>query len=115
VNGSSDQLVKALRGTVLALVRSNSTDMSARQFAVFIACYSEAEAHTVRSLAAKLGLPKPAISRALDRLTGFDLVRRKVDPMDRGSILVQRTAVGMTFLRNVGAIMVNEYARAGEE
>jgi DNA-binding MarR family transcriptional regulator len=88
--------------------------MSAWQFAVFITCYSEAEAHTVSSLAAKLGLPKPAISRVLDRLTGFDLVRRKVDPLDRGSILVQRTAAGMAFLSNIGTIMASEYARPGE-
>jgi DNA-binding MarR family transcriptional regulator len=31
----------------------------------------------------------------LDRLAEFDLVRRKTDPLDRRSVLVQRTATGM--------------------
>jgi len=44
--------------------------------------------------AAKLGVSKPAITRALDRLTEFDLVRRKTDPLDRRSVLAQRTVAG---------------------
>ena len=39
----------------------------------------------MRGLAAKLAVSKPAITRALDRLSEFDLVRRKTDPLDRRS------------------------------
>jgi DNA-binding MarR family transcriptional regulator len=59
----------------------------------------------VRGLAAKLGVSKPAITRALDRLSEFDLVRRKTDPLDRRSVLVQRTATGMAFLREMRTIL----------
>jgi hypothetical protein len=48
---------------------------------------------------------KPAITRALDRLSEFDLVRRKTDPLDRRSVLVQRTATGMAFLRELRTIL----------
>jgi DNA-binding MarR family transcriptional regulator len=65
----------------------------------------ETEAQTVRGLAAKLGVSKPAITRALDRLSEFDLVRRKTDPLDRRSVLVQRTATGMAFLRELRTIL----------
>jgi DNA-binding MarR family transcriptional regulator len=35
----------------------------------------------------------------------LDLARRKVDPMDRRSVLVQRTTKGSAFLRDVRGIM----------
>jgi hypothetical protein len=38
-------------------------------------------------------------------LSEFDLVRRKVDPLDRRSVLVQRTAAGMAFLRDLKKIL----------
>ena len=52
-----------------------------------------------------LNVSKPAITRALDRLTELDFVRRKVDPADRRSVLVQRTATGMAFLRELRTIL----------
>ena len=45
------------------------------------------------------------ISRSLDRLTEFDLVRRKTDLLDRRSMLVQRTATGMAFMRELRTIL----------
>ena len=50
-------------------------------------------------------MSKPAITRALDRLGELDLARRKVDPMDRRSVLVQRTLKGASFLRDMRSIM----------
>jgi DNA-binding transcriptional regulator GbsR (MarR family) len=81
-----EQRVDALRQTIVALVRRDGPDLSARQLGVFLTSYLEAEAQTVRGLAANLNVSKPAITRALDRLTEFDLVRRKTDPLDRRSI-----------------------------
>ena len=89
---SADQLVGILRDTVVALVRRDGPDLSARQLGVFLTCYLQEGAHTVRGLAADLNVSKPAITRALDRLGELDLARRKVDPMDRRSVLVQRTS-----------------------
>ncbi len=104
-NPNAEQLVGILRDTVVALVRRDGPDLSARQLGVFLTCYLQEGAHTVRGLAADLNVSKPAITRALDRLGELDLARRKVDPMDRRSVLVQRTLKGAAFLRDLRAIM----------
>lgn len=104
-NQSADQLVGILRDTVVALVRRDGPDLSARQLGVFLTCYLRDGGHTVRGLAAELNVSKPAITRALDRLGELDLARRKVDPLDRRSVLVQRTMKGAAFLRDLRAIM----------
>ena len=105
-----DQLVGILRETVVALVRRDGPDLSARQLGVFLTCYLNDGGHTVRGLAADLNVSKPAITRALDRLGELDLARRKVDPMDRRSVLVQRTLKGAAFLRDLRAIMTEANA-----
>src|SRR5277367_3475390 len=102
---ASDQLVGILRDTTVALVRRDGPDLSARQLGVFLTCYLQDGAHTVRGLASDLNVSKPAITRALDRLGELDLARRKVDPMDRRSVLVQRTPKGSAFLRDLRTIM----------
>jgi len=106
LNSSADQSVGILRDTIVALVRRDGPDLSARQLGVFLTCYLQDSAHTVRGLAADLNVSKPAITRALDRLGELDLARRKVDPMDRRSVLVQRTLKGQAFLRDLRGIMV---------
>lgn len=102
---TTDHLVGILRDTVVALVRRDGPDLSSRQLGVFLTCYLQDGAHTVRGLAAELNVSKPAITRALDRLGELDLARRKVDPMDRRSVLVQRTLKGTAFLRDLRGIM----------
>lgn len=106
-NPVSDAQVALLRDTVVALVRRDGADLSARQLGVFLTCYLNEGGHTVRGLAADLNVSKPAITRALDRLGELDLARRKVDPMDRRSVLVQRTAKGSAFLRDLRGIMAD--------
>jgi DNA-binding MarR family transcriptional regulator len=105
VTESIEQTVDVLRQTIVALVRRDGPDLTARQLSVFLICYLEGEAQTVRGLAAKLNVSKPAITRALDRLSEFDLVRRKQDPSDRRSVLVQRTVSGAAFLRDLKKIL----------
>jgi DNA-binding MarR family transcriptional regulator len=102
-----EQRVDALRRTIVALVRRDGPDLTARQMGVFLTCYLEEEAQTVRGLAAKLNVSKPAITRALDRFSELDLVRRKTDPLDRRSILVQRTITGAAFLRDLKKILAD--------
>ncbi len=104
-NEVSDGLAGILRTAIVELVRRDGPDLSARQLGVFLTCYLDSEAQTVRGLAAKLAVSKPAITRALDRLSEFDLVRRKTDPLDRRSVLVQRTATGMAFMRELRIIL----------
>ncbi len=102
---SSDDLTNVLRSTIVELVRRDGPDLTARQLGVFLTCYVEAEAQTVGGLAARLDVSMPAITRVLDRLVEFDLIRRKTNPLDRRSVLVQRTTTGTAFLRDVRAIL----------
>lgn len=102
---ATDQMVGILRDTIVSLVRRDGPDLSARQLGVFLTCYLQEGAHTVRGLASDLKVSKPAITRALDRLGELDLARRKVDPMDRRSVLVQRTVKGQAFLRDLRGII----------
>src|ERR1700732_3904915 len=99
VNSNTDQLIGILRDTIVGLVCRDGVDLSSRQLGVFLTCYLRDGGHTVRGLAADLNVSKPAITRALDRLGELDLARRKGDPLDRRSILVQRTLKGAAFLR----------------
>jgi DNA-binding MarR family transcriptional regulator len=102
---TNEQLIEILRDTVVALVRRDGPDLSARQLGVFLTCYLQDGGHTVRGLAADMNVSKPAITRALDRLGELDLARRKIDPLDRRSVLVQRTMKGTNFLRDLRGIM----------
>ncbi|GBR04182.1 MarR family transcriptional regulator [Acetobacter oeni LMG 21952] len=102
---TADELVSVLRDTIVSLVRRDGPDLSSRQLAVFLTCYLQEEGHTVRGLAAELNVSKPAITRALDRLGELDLARRKVDPLDRRSVLVQRTLKGAAYLKEIRSIM----------
>ena len=102
---SSDDLTNVLRSTIVELVRREGPDLTARQLGVFLTCSVEAEAQTVGGLAARLDVSMPAITRVLDRLAEFDLIRRKTNPLDRRSVLVQRTTTGTAFLRDVQAIL----------
>ncbi len=102
---ATDQMVGILRDTIVSLVRRDGPDLSARQLGVFLTCYLQEGPHTVRGLAADLNVSKPAITRALDRLGELELARRKVDPADRRSVLVQKTVKGQAFLKDLRSIM----------
>ncbi len=105
-------LPQILRDTVVNLVRQEGPDLTARQLAVMLICYLEEGPQTVRGLAARLQVAKPAITRALDRLEQFDLAHRRQDPRDRRSIVVARTPPGQTFLTSLRGIL-EEAAKQG--
>ena len=108
LNGEiGDWMAAALLRAIVALVRREGADLSTRQIGVFLICYLETDAQTVRGLAAKLNISRTAICRALNRLSEFDLVHRKTDPLDRRSVLVQRTAIGAGFLRDLQRILAD--------
>ena len=58
-----------------------------RQMALLLTVYTTPPPHTVRGLAKTLNISKPAVTRALDRLCGIDLARRKRDDADRRNVL----------------------------
>lgn len=100
------QALDLWRGAIVESVRRDAPDLSARQMAVLLTIYLSPPPHTVRGLAATLNVSKPAITRALDRLSEYGLLKRKVDDADRRSVLVQRTVKGSVFLREFGDIIV---------
>ena len=90
---------------VVGLVRQEHPDLTARQMATLLICYTESELQTVRGLAVKLNVSKPAVSRALDRLAEFDFIQRKTDPTDKRSVLMQRTLRGNQFVKGLERIL----------
>jgi DNA-binding MarR family transcriptional regulator len=114
VHGTPDQFVAILRDTIVALVRRDGPDLTARQLGVFLTVYLAEGPHTVRGLAKLLNIPRSAITRALDRLEEFDFARRKTEPQDRRSILVLQTTKGAALLREMRTIM-GEAAATAEE
>ena len=104
-----------MRDTIVGLVRRDGADLSARQLSVLLICFLEEGPHTVRGLAERLQVAKPAITRALDRLEQFDLVRRAADPRDRRSVLVSRTAQGAAFVAHLRSLMQTAAREHGAE
>lgn len=95
---SPDRAVLILREVIVALVRRDGPALSAHQLGVYLTCYLVDADHTVRGLAADLNVSKSVITRALDKLGDLDLARRKPDPSDRRSVLVERTPGGRKLL-----------------
>ncbi|SDE42426.1 MarR family transcriptional regulator [Belnapia rosea] len=100
-----DRQLQILCKTFLSEIRSDQPDLNLRQLAVLLVVYQTDELQTVRGLAKHLNISKPAVTRALDRLGEFGLVRREIDPKDRRSVLVQRTAGGAVMVRRLEAAM----------
>ena len=94
------------RRAIAESVRLDVPDLSARQMSLLLSVYLTPAPHTVRGLANLLKVSKPAITRAVNRLTGLDMVRRKPDPDDKRSVLIQRTVQGSAFLREFSNLIV---------
>jgi DNA-binding MarR family transcriptional regulator len=104
------QALRLWHDVALALVRDAEPDLSLRQLTVLITIYLDPQPHTVRALAAKLGVTKPVITRALDTMGRLGLIVRKRDPADRRNVLVQRTVDGALFLERLGDRIVGSAA-----
>ena len=86
------------RKVLLRSVRGRTPDLTQRQMSVLLTVYLTPAPHTVRGLAETLGVAKPVITRALDRLSTLEFIRRKTDDNDRRNVLVQRTVKGSVYL-----------------
>ncbi|MBT3305078.1 MAG: MarR family transcriptional regulator [Alphaproteobacteria bacterium] len=93
------------RRALVNSVRLEAPDLSARQMALLLTVYLSPPPHTVRGLSSILKVSKPAITRAVNRLSELGLARRKVDEDDRRSVLIQRTVKGSVFLREFGELI----------
>lgn len=100
------QALRLWHDVSITLVRDREPDLSARQLSVLMTVYLEPQPHTVRALAAKLGVTKPVITRALDTMGRLGLVSRKRDPADRRNVMVQRTVDGALFIERLGDLII---------
>ncbi|MFO1150759.1 MAG: MarR family transcriptional regulator [Alsobacter sp.] len=100
------QALKLWHDVTLDLVRDGEQDLSARQTAILLTIYLETPPHTVRGLARKLGVTKPAITRALDTLGKMELVARRRDEADKRNVIVQRTVQGALAVERLGDVIV---------
>ena len=100
------QALNIWRRAIVASVRADAPDLSARQMALLLTVYLTPRPHTVRGLATLINVSKPAITRAVNRLVELQLVRRNTDENDRRSVLIQRTVSGSVFLREFGELIV---------
>lgn len=105
------QALDVWRGALIAGVRDDKPDLTARQMAVLLLVYRDQAPATVRGLAQALNLQKPAVTRAVDRLSSIGLVRRKTDEKDRRNVLIQRTVTGSVFLNEFAGLVI----RAGRD
>ncbi len=102
------QALRLWHDVTLDLVHE-AADLSARQQAVLLTVYLQPPPHTVRDLAAKLRVTKPAITRALDTMGRLGLLSRKRDQADRRNVVVQRTLAGALAVERLGDLVVSRH------
>ncbi len=94
-----------LLGISLSLVRETKpeglADLSMRQTSILLIVYLEPPPHTVRGLAAKLGVTKPVITRALDSMGKAGLLSRRRDDVDKRNVIIQRTVKGALYIEKI--------------
>jgi DNA-binding MarR family transcriptional regulator len=100
------QALRLWHDVTFDLVRDGEHDLSARQMAVLLTVYLDLPPHTVRGLAEKLRVTKPAITRALDTMGRLGLVSRHRDPADRRNVVIQRTVAGALAVERLGDLII---------
>lgn len=91
----------------LSHVRSDTHDLTMRQMAILLTIYLDPPPHTVRGLAALLGVTKPVVTRALDSMGAMKLVSRNRDENDKRNVLVKRTVEGALFVERLGDLVID--------
>ena len=109
------QALALWHGTLKSATRRRGPDLSGRQMAILLTVYLDPPPHTVRGLAAELGISKPAVTRALDALEEMQFLRRKPDERDWRSIVVQRTVKGSVFLNDTAEQIVRAARELGAQ
>lgn len=104
----TDQALRLWHDVSLAMVLDDKPDLTVRQMTILLKIYLEPPPHTVRGLAAKLGVTKPVITRALDTMGQMGFVRRRRDDADRRNVVIQRTVEGSLFLESLADLMVEK-------
>jgi DNA-binding MarR family transcriptional regulator len=93
--------------SVIDYVRSGHPDLTNRQMAVMLTVSLTDGPHTVRGIAKHLGVSKPVITRALNKLGSLGYLRRQRDENDRRNIFVVSTEQGADFLDAFGRLIAD--------
>ncbi len=105
VGGDDDAALDEWMETLLGYVRSGQPDLTNRQMALLLVVYLDSGPHTVRALAARLGVSKPVVTRALNTLGALGYLRRQKDDKDLRNIFVERTPGGQAFLDDFAGLI----------
>lgn len=103
------QALRLWHDVVSDIVRVGEHDLTTRQMAILLTVYLDPPPHTVRGLAARLGVTKPVITRALDTMGRIGLLSRRRDEADRRNVLVYRTLEGSLAVERLGDAIIARY------
>jgi DNA-binding MarR family transcriptional regulator len=108
----SSQALRLIHDVSLGLVKEGkleeAPDFTLRQLTILLTVYLEPPPHTIRGLAAKLGVTKPVITRALDSMGKLEIISRRRDDEDRRNVIVQRTIKGALYVESLGDLIVTK-------
>lgn len=107
-----NRALRAWQRASLSAVRAGAIDLSSRQQAILITVYLEPPP-TVSELSQRFGIPKPAVSRAIDAMGAAKLVRRVRDETDRRVVKVYRTDEGALFVQAFALAIVDALSAEG--
>ena len=107
----ASQALKLWHDVTHEMVRQEAPDLSARQMAILLTVYLERPPHTVRGLAERLNVTKPAITRALDTMGRMKLLARRRDEKDRRNVLITRTVEGALYVEKLGDTIIDKAAQ----
>lgn len=113
VGDDPDRLLHILRTTLRAEIGSDRPDLRLRQLAILLVVYRTEDPQSASSLVDHLGIPKSAVTRALDHLEDLDLAYRVINDQDRRRVLVLRTKRGAAIVRRLGTAMTKEAVENG--
>lgn len=99
---TASQALGLWHSVALRQVREDARDLTLRQTTILLHIYLVPPPHTVRGLAATLGVTKPVITRALNTLGTLGLVDRARDDLDRRNVVIKRTVGGALYLEKLG-------------
>lgn len=96
---TSERALLRWQDALVSWVKGDNPDLTNRQMAVLLVVSLDASQHTIRGLASRLGIAKPAVTRAIDRLSELNYVQRVDDKRDRRNVFVVPTSSGRDFLQ----------------
>ena len=104
---SPSQALGLWHAVALGQVQHDRRDLTLRQMAILLEIYLVPPPHTVRGLAATLGVTKAVITRALDTMGTMGLVDRQRDEIDRRNVVIKRTVAGALYLEKLGDLVID--------